>query len=377
MFKVLLKFAFVLVCFIVFTVGGVLIYITFAPQIGQSPAGDHLERISQSPNYGEAGFINNIPTAMADPLKIMWEVGDEFFFNAEIREPKEAIKTIPFDKAKITSIGADKAAISWFGHSTTVIRIEGKTILTDPVFGQRASMFGFAGPERFNYDPRPMIEQLPEIDAVIISHDHYDHLDYYGITHLIDRVKHFYTPLGVGSHLRRWGVPEEKITELDWWEETVFENNITLIATPSRHFSGRGLNDGNKTQWASWTIIGQQYRVYFSGDTGYFPGFKEIGDKYGPFDFVMMECGAYNKLWPNIHLMPEESAQACLDLRGRVLMPIHWGKFNLALHPWKEPVERLHAALQGEQVIIAQPEVGQVFYIDLDIPTAKWWERYE
>lgn len=362
---------------IVLLVAALALFFAFAPQIGDLPTGNHLQRISTSEQFSDGEFVNNVPTGLGNPATIMWKAGSQYFTDTEAREPQEVIKTIPFDKSKITSMGEEEVAITWFGHSTALIRIEGHTILADPVFGPRASMFSFAGPEHFDYDPRATIDELPQIDAVIISHDHYDHLDYYAISILKDRVKRFFVPLGVGAHLMSWGVPEENITELDWWEEAVFSDKLTLAATPSRHFSGRGLTDRNGTLWASWSIIGRTKRVFFSGDSGYFPGFKKIGDKYGPFDFVMMECGAYNELWADIHMMPEQSAQAFKDVRGKVLMPIHWGKFNLALHPWKEPVERLHAALSVDQPIIAQPLVGQVFYIDRDIPTAKWWEEYE
>lgn len=353
------------------------LFFSFAPQIGQTPTGNHLERISTSEQFSDGVFVNNVPTSLGNPLDITLKAGIRYFTNTEAREPQEVIKTVPFDREKIITMGEEEVGITWFGHSTALIRIEGYTLLADPVFGPRASMFSFAGPEQFDYDPRATLDDLPPIDAVIISHDHYDHLDYFAISILKDRVKRFFVPLGVGAHLMLWGVPEQNITELDWWEEAVFSDQLTLVATPSRHFSGRGLTSRNGTLWASWSIIGRSRRVFFSGDSGYFPGFKKIGDKYGPFDFVMMECGAYNELWADIHMMPEESAQAFKDVRGKVLMPIHWGKFNLALHPWKEPVQRLHAAMDGDERIIAQPEVGQVFYIDRNVPTAKWWEQYE
>ncbi len=361
---------------ILLLVVGLALFFAFAPQIGAPPTGNHLERISASEQYSDGEFVNNVPTGLGNPATIMWKAGRQYFTDTESREPQEVIKTIPFDAARIAAMDEAEVAITWFGHSTALIRIEGHTLLADPVFGARASMFSFAGPEHFDYEPRATLDDLPPIDAVIISHDHYDHLDYYAISVLKDRVNKFFVPLGVGAHLQSWGVSEDKITELDWWKEAVFSDKLTLAATPSRHFSGRGLTDRNGTLWASWSIIGRSKRVFFSGDSGYFPGFREIGDRYGPFDFVMMECGAYNELWADIHMMPEQSAQAFEDVRGKVLMPIHWGKFNLALHPWKEPVQRLHAAMEGNQRIIAQPRVGQVFYIDRDIPTAKWWEEY-
>jgi L-ascorbate metabolism protein UlaG (beta-lactamase superfamily) len=227
--------------------------------------------------------------------------------------------------------------------------------------------------KRFPYERAIDLESLPDIDAIVISHDHYDHLDYPTIKILKDRVGRFFTPLGVGSHLMRWGVDEISITELDWWESSKI-GGIQLIATPARHFSGRGTGDRNKTQWASWVFKGQDHRIYFSGDGGYANHFKAIGEKYGPFDFAMIECGQYNEKWKAIHMMPEESVQACIDVQGRVMMPIHWGAFNLALHTWTDPVVRARAEASKKGVVMSTPLIGQRFSIHHDIPAEKWWD---
>ena len=266
--------------------------------------------------------------------------------------------------------------VTWYGHSAILLEIDGKNLLIDPMLGPAASPVSFLS-KRFPYKNSINLENLPEIDAVIISHDHYDHLDYPSIKYLKNKTNHFFVPLGVGSHLKEWGIKPSKINELDWWQSISFEG-LELVATPARHFSGRKFNDRNKTLWASWVILGRKDKVFFSGDGGYFKGFKEIGNKYGPFDFTMIECGQYNKNWAAIHMMPEESVQAHLDLRGKVLMPIHWGAFSLSLHSWKEPVERLLAKADAEDVIVTFPMIGQKLNIDAAITDAtRWWVNHQ
>ena len=227
---------------------------------------------------------------------------------------------------------------------------------------------------RFAYEVPIDLESIPHVDAIILSHDHYDHLDYPSIMKLKDKVDHFFTPLGVGSHLIRWGVDESKITELDWWESKTIDN-IQLVATPARHFSGRGISDRNKTQWASWAIIGEKERIFFSGDSGYGPHFKEIGEKYGPFDFAMMECGQYNERWEAIHMMPEQTIQASIDVKSNLMMPIHWSAFNLSLHSWTDPVERAVKAAQTQGVNILTPQIGLRFSPGLEIKNEFWWRK--
>jgi len=264
--------------------------------------------------------------------------------------------------------------ITWLGHASILVEIDGYRILTDPHFSDRASPFRWAGPKRFQ--PVPIaIDQLPTLDAVIISHDHYDHLDYDTIRKIAPKVKHFYTPLGVGSHLRSWGIEEDKITELDWWQEAKLDNSITFAPTPAQHFSGRGLFKRNKTLWASWVILGKQHRVYFSGDSGMFNGFKEIGERYGPFDYTLMHIGAYSDEWPTVHMTPEEAVQAHIDLRGRVFVPIHWGTFRLAFHDWSEPAERLYTEANKKHLQYVVPLAGQSFHNPNLPPVKTWWRE--
>ena len=353
----------------------IAVFLKHAPQVGAQAEGKRLERIQQSPNYKNGKFVNPIKTPMnpegASIVKGMWK----FFSGGDSREPAMSLPAMPLDSNRFNDADSDSAIITWLGHSTMLIEIEGKTFITDPMFSERASMLSFAGPKHFEYDNRISIEQLPPIDAIIISHDHYDHLDYQSILKLHPKVEKIFVPLGVGAHLEKWGVPVEKIVESDWWDESNLGEKFKLVCTPARHFSGRGLADRFNTLWCSWVIISENHRIYFGGDSGYFPGFEEIGKKYGPFDITMIECGAYSKYWPYIHIMPEEAVQANLDLRGKVLLPIHWGKFNLSIHSWIEPVERLLKKADELNVNIATPLIGESFTLNGSIPNKQWWRE--
>jgi L-ascorbate metabolism protein UlaG (beta-lactamase superfamily) len=230
------------------------------------------------------------------------------------------------------------------------------------------------GPTRFQDELALNGEEFPDIDAVIISHDHYDHLNKYSVRKLINRTGLFIVPSGVGARLVKWGVSEQKIVELRWWEEHILDNNLTIAATPAQHFSGRGLFDRNKTLWASWAIFTKKHSLYFSGDSGYFDGFKRIGDTYGPFDMTFIECGAYNKSWPKVHMFPEQTVQAHRDLGGKVLQPIHWATFNLSLHSWYEPMERLVSEAGKEGVKVSLPVIGKTVNSDDLHLSDLWWQ---
>ncbi len=243
--------------------------------------------------------------------------------------------------------------------------------MTDPVFSERASPVQWAGPKRFHRTPID-VDALPQISGIIISHDHYDHLDKNTIKQIHSKVAGFYVPLGVGKHLLGWGVPQQKIHEFDWWQEKKV-GDITLVNTPANHFSGRGLTGGNSTLWSSWVIQTPQYKLFFSGDSGYFSGFKEIGDKYGPFDLTMMENGAYDENWQFVHMSPEESMQAHLDLQGKVMMPIHNGTFDLAFHEWTDPFERIKELAVEKNQILATPQMGQRWLLNDTAPQMAWW----
>lgn len=356
-------------------------YFALAPRIGGNPTGERLSRIQASPNYKEGKFRNMMETSMDLPpgkmLGVMWQ----FLKGGEGREPKDTLPTVDFDRAIWEAVPDTSFAVAWFGHSTLLIKLDGVTVLTDPVFGERASMFAFAGPKRFPYTHPMEVGLLPKVDVVVLSHDHYDHLCHETITALVraaagGSLPRFIAPLGVGAHLEAWGVPAAAITEKDLWESTTLADvGFTLV--PSRHFSGRGLTNRFSTLWGSWVLQGRTRKVYFGADSGYSPVFKEVGARFGPFDLAFLECGAYNRDWADIHMFPERSAQAAVDVQARLLMPIHWAKFNLALHPWKEPVERLSAAAGSLGVPLFTPRIGRIVQEPFVEASERWWTTVE
>lgn len=370
----LLSIVLAIVAIVVF----LIIFFKTAPQIGESPTGERLEAVKASGQYKEDKFYNSVETNMDMSLSKYPKMLYEFMLNTKGREPIQQIKTIAFDQETWEARNEEEILMSWFGHSSILFKMDGKTILADPVFGERASMFSFMGPKKFDYSHYMNVGQLPTVDLVIISHDHYDHLDYPTILALKDRVELFYVPLGVASHLESWGVPSENIQTFDWWDEAVLADDLKLTFAPTRHFSGRAFSDRSATLWGSWAIEGRQQKIYFSGDSGYFPGFKEIGDKFGGFDLALVECGAYNEEnWPDIHMMPEQSVQAALDVNAKIAMPIHWGKFNLALHPWKDPVQRFMKAAESKNLATHTPVAGDIVSIPAEVQHSSWWEAYQ
>jgi len=343
------------------------IFMNISPQFGRSPQGEDLKIIQKSKNYQENQFINLIETQLKFSFKDMVELSVEFW-NAKNLTPS---KKLPNQASILTDDSL--AAVTWFGHSAVLLQIDQKKILFDPMFGKYAAPVPLFV-ERFETQNSLNWQLFEKIDAVIISHDHYDHLDYESILKLDAKTEHFFVPLGVGSHLRHWGIKAEKITELDWWQGVEFKN-LKVTATPSRHFSGRGLTR-NQTLWASWVVEGQKQRIFFSGDSGYGNHFREIGFRFGEFDLVMMECGQYNPKWSAIHMLPEESVLAHLDLNGKYLMPIHWGAFRLAIHEWTEPVERIQNAAQKNAVELLTPSIGERFVVGRDFPKTAWWKGF-
>lgn len=291
---------------------------------------------------------------------------------SSITKPDRVLPVVPADIAALQS--RQEANMTWFGHSTILLHIEGKRILLDPIFSNKPSPFPFVGGKRFSKVLPVEPQTLAAIDAVILSHDHYDHMDYRSIMVLKDRASLFFAPAGVAGRLRAWGIKPEKIRECKWWDEEEL-GGLKLICTPARHFSGRGLFDRNKTLYSSWAIKGQQTSIYFSGDGGYGAHFAEIGAKYGPFDLALMECGQYDKRWSDIHMAPEETVQAHLDVKGKLLVPIHWAAFSLAFHSWTDPIERVTKASRERGVTIATPQIGEPVILGAaEYPTAKWWE---
>ena len=263
--------------------------------------------------------------------------------------------------------------VTWLGHSTLVFEIDGARILADPVWTQRASPVPFAGPKRFHAPP-VSIASLPELDAVLISHDHYDHLDRAAIRALGKRNVRFITSLGVGAHLEAWGIDPARITELDWWEQATLEpSGVVITATPSQHFSGRTLLDRNATAWSSFHLQGAKHAVFHGADTGLTPEYTQIRDRFGKFDLVLLEIGAYHPAWGDIHLGPEHALDAHAMLGSGTLLPIHWGTFNLAMHAWDQPIETLAAHAPSRGVQLLTPMLGQAVEPSQVGELTPWW----
>lgn len=345
--------------------------ITMLPQFGQAPKGGHLEKIKQSINYKKDKFINWDEIQMNMHVGKMPEMFRQQLKRGVQQKPKNVPSYIERSGSEFEERWHDKVRITWFGHSAFLLEMDGKRILIDPMLGKAASPFSFVV-KRFQKEAPIKAEDLPDIDAVVFSHDHYDHLDFETILKIKDKVACFFTPLGVGSHLIEWGVDEDNIQELDWWDQVDFQG-IELTCTPSQHFSGRKGTDRDKTLWSGWSIKSKSAKIYFTGDSGYFKGFKEIGNKLGPFDICLTECGQYNTLWLENHMMPEESLQAFLDIGADIMLPIHWGSFTLSPHAWDDPIKRLLKAAEGKDVIIATPRVGESLVLGEEVPRNSWW----
>ena len=344
--------------------------------LGKQPAGPRLQRILRSSHYRDGSFQNPIPTEVTLKDTTIWKMLGEYR-----RRPADSTppRPLPSIRTDLTHLPTDKATVVWFGHSSYLLKLGPTHILVDPVFSGNASPFTFfakAYPGADIYKPADM---PPTLEAILLTHDHYDHLDYKTILQLNPRTNHFYTSLGVGAHLEFWGIPPEKITELDWGE-TVQTPEFALTATPARHFSGRTFKRG-QTAWSSFILnapnpatAGGRLNLFLGGDSGYGPHFQSIGQQYGPFDLAFLECGQYGVHWPHIHMFPEETILAAVDLKAKALFPVHWAKFTLSLHPWNEPIRRVVAEAKTFHVPITTPLIGQPVIINQDYPMAPWYD---
>ncbi len=345
--------------------------------LGARATGVRLERMQQSPQWRRGHFDDVIPRAGSSVYaylrrQIGWAAMTDWLFGgSKHRVPTAAVPPQSHAPGQFEAAPETGLRVTWLGHSTSLVELDGKRVLVDPVWGPYAGPGKFMGQRRFFPPPLPLTE-LPEIDVVVISHDHYDHLDYPTIRQLAHTRASFVAPLGVGAHLEAWGVAADRIFELDWWEQQVL-SGLTFVATPARHFSGRGVMDLEQTLWASWAILGSRQRVFYSGDTGMFPGLREIGARFGPFDVTLIEAGGYNRHWADIHLGPEQAVQAHRMLRGKIMLPVHWGLFDLAMHGWTEPIERVLAAAHALDVQVATPRLGESFEPAVAVPAERWW----
>jgi L-ascorbate metabolism protein UlaG (beta-lactamase superfamily) len=345
---------------------------------GADPSGERMARIRRSPHFKDGVFQNPGGSARIRPdgSAIDFAKG---YFDSDARQQRAPQGRIPVHATTLADLSKPPATglrLTWMGHSSVLAEIDGRRVLFDPVWGERCSPFPFAGPKRLHPVPLPLAALGP-VDVIVISHDHYDHLDMPTIKQLAGTDTVFAVPLGVGAHLEHWGVSADRLHELDWHESTQVAG-LTLTATPARHFCGRGLRNTQHTLWASWVVSSGEHRIYHSGDTGYFEGFKDIGASFGPFDATMIQLGAYSEFWPEIHMTPEEAVQSHLDLQGGdategVLLPIHWGTFNLAQHPWAEPGEWTKGAAEEAGQAVAFPRPGEPFEPAGTLPVEPWW----
>lgn len=335
---------------------------------GKIPSGERFNRIQQSPNYRDGAFQNISPTPVMSEDTSFWKTLKSYLNKPKSTQPPAPV---PFVKTDLTKLQNDAPVIVWFGHSSYLLRINGMNILVDPVFSNHAAPVSFmvkAYPGADTYS----VEDMPDIDLLVQTHDHYDHLDYESIIALKPKIKKIVTGLGTGSHFEYWGYDPSIITELDWWQTTSVTGDMQLTAAPGRHFSGRGLTRG-KTLWAGFVLKTHNQTIYLGGDSGYDSFFKEIGNKYGPFDLAILECGQYNAHWKHIHMMPEETAQAAVDLKARILLPVHWAKFTLALHPWNDSIKRVVKKAAELNLAITTPKIGEPVVLGKHHPDSVWW----
>jgi L-ascorbate metabolism protein UlaG (beta-lactamase superfamily) len=356
-----------------FTCGCLLpLFGALLPAAAQAEACD--PRFAKSPHFAQQDCtFQNLPNPDAKPHRSTWDIWTRILIEKKVGTvPVDPIPVRMLDRAALDALDPQSNHIIRLGHSSHMLKLRGKWWLVDPVFGERTSPVSWAGPKRFHVPPVALAD-IPPIEGLVLSHDHYDHLDVPTIEALKDRVQRYFVPLGVGKRLISFGVPAERIEEYDWWQEGKF-GDVQLTAAPAQHFSGRTLWDRNKTLWASWLIKSGNERIYYSGDGGYFPGFRDIGKRLGPIDIALMENGAYDTYWPTVHMTPEETVQAFQDVGAKVLYLVHNSTFDLAFHPWKEPLERVAALAQQKGIALATPEIGEVLTLGKPRENRKWWE---
>lgn len=353
---------------------GIGVWVPTLPPFGGEVSGERLMRARMNPLYRDGAFSNPPPPGPPRAFSDNWTLLQLELANNEIRVPPSAIPVVMVDvKALRSASPSPKLRAFWIGHASVYVEIDELRLLVDPVFSEYASPIPF-GPRRFHPPPIALAD-LPPIDAVLITHDHYDHLDMNVVQQLAERGTAFHVPLGIGAHLERWRVPLTQIYEYEWWQERQLRS-VRIVSTPTRHYSGRALKR-NGTLWTSWSVIGTKHRFYVSGDTGYADHFRTIGEKLGPFDLSFMKVGAYGPgaPWADIHMSPEDAVRAHRDVRATRMVPVHWGTFNLAFHAWDEPIRRALAAANAQAIDVVTPRIGELVDADRPFTSITWWQQ--
>jgi L-ascorbate metabolism protein UlaG (beta-lactamase superfamily) len=331
-------------------------------------------RYAASPQYDAATCrFRNLPNPELKPQRSAWAIWSRILTETKVGTvPVDAIPVRALDRAALDALDANANHVIRLGHSSHLLKLRGAWWLIDPVFGERASPVTWAGPKRFHASPVALAD-LPPIAGLVLSHDHYDHLDVSTIAVLKERVQRYFVPLGVGARLRDFGVAADRIEEFDWWQERQW-GGVTLTAAPAQHFSGRTLWDRDRTLWAAWSLRSGNERIFYSGDTGYFPGFQEIGRRLGPFDLALMENGAYDSYWPAVHMAPEETVRAFQELGAKSLYLVHNSTFDLAFHRWQEPLDKVADLAEQAGIALATPEIGEVLTLGRPRENRRWWK---
>ncbi|MEM7082954.1 MAG: MBL fold metallo-hydrolase [Pseudomonadota bacterium] len=346
-----------------------LFFVWLSPQFGARDKTFSAQASDQSPHFNGEVFAN-LEGPLSDSVGFSTM---RRYYSSPNRTPDWTLPVVARQPDEFDA-PPDQTRLTWFGHSAVLLETAGKRLFIDPMLGSVPAPLPWLTGKRFNPKLPLDIDKIPELDAIVISHDHYDHLDYRSISKLKDRTLKFFVPLGVGAHLHVWGVEPEKIVELDWWQTATFDE-LELTATPAKHFSGRGFNDRDTTLWASWVIVSPNARLFFSGDSGYTPTFKKIGERYGPFDLAMVECGQYDRDWADVHMFPEQTVQVNQELNSKLLLPIHWGSFSIAAHTWDDPIKRATSAAAKNDVAIATPVIGQTLTLGEHVVNQPWWKN--
>lgn len=355
------------------SVSGYAFY-TLSDQFGADLSDQQMQAYTQAKSWNGEVFLNQIETIQEQSFSDIVDMLDAFLFNPVNTEPKTPVQVLKVDRETLLA-NTTETQILWFGHSTFLMQTNGMNLLFDPMLTGTPAPHPMLGGKRYSDELPISIADLPMVDAVFISHDHYDHLDLASIQQLDSKVGHYFVPLGVGLHLQEWGIATSRITELDWWQRAKL-GDTEFTFTPSRHFSGRRLEGRNRTLWGGWVAQDDQQTIYYTGDGGYGPHFKEVGERFGEIDLALVECGQYNQRWANIHLLPEQTIQAGMEANAKVIMPVHWGSFTLALHAWDDPVERAIAEAKKQNQEIIAPQIGEIVRVNQPPAVNWWWREY-